>query len=114
MRLPQARQELVDRSREGVRHMVGKRHRARFDLDQFAAGDAGGDGRRVWMGMRVGHRSDHQGRAVHQRQARLHHVAADDAMALGGTWSRLQCIDDEAFKKIARLPGSFARRAAST
>ena len=103
-----ARQELVDRSREGVRHMVGKRHGAGFDLDQFAAGDAGGDAGRVRMGVRVGHRRDHQGRTAYQRQARFHHVAADDAMAFGGARPRLQCIDDEALEKIAEFikPGS--------
>ena len=53
------------------------------------------------VGMRVGHGCDHQCRAAHQRQARFHHVAADDAVAFGGARPRFQGIDDEAFEKIA-------------
>ncbi len=112
MRLSQARQELVDRSCEGVRHMVGKRHRTGFDLDQFAAGDGGSDAGRMRMGMRVGHRRDHQGRTAHPRQTRFHYIAADNTMAFGSARSGLQGIDNEAFQKIAaalwieRLPPS--------
>ncbi len=75
MRLSQARQELVDRSGKGVRHMVGKRHGAGFDLDQFAAGDAGGDGGRMRMGVRIGHGRDQNRREMllaEQRHSKVH------------------------------------------
>ena len=64
---------------------LAKIKRQRSDPTELAAAvDAVTNEDIMRMGVRIGHGRDHQGRAAHQRQARFHHVAADDAVAFGG------------------------------